>query len=208
MNLDQFKERWQALDAPPKSDSEMENIVAECRKKVRQFRVGLLLSDVVEIGTGLAMAFVWAFVFTHVFDQHKPLMLLGAAAILFICLVLAGARVLRLRNDKRAWVSVADEIDRQLYAVNQRIWLLRNVIWWYLTPAAVAIVTVLAAAGLEAGNAHLAVFLKRTGIYVGCCTLLYAGIYYLNQRAVRKYLLPLKADLESLLHELEDHSDP
>ncbi len=207
MNLDSFKERWQALDAPPKSDSEMEKIVAECRKKVRQFRAGLLLSDVLEIGTGLAMVYVWAFVFTRVFDRHKPLMLLGAAAILFICLVLAGARFLRHRNDKRAWVSVADEIGRQLYAVNQRIWLLRNVIWWYLTPAAMAIFTVLTAAGMDTGNAHLVGFLKNTGIYVVCCALLYAGIYYLNQRAVRKYLLPLKAELEGVLRDLEDHSD-
>ena len=204
MNLNKLKERWQVLDASLELNPQADDVIAACRMRLRQFRVGLLLSDILEIGTGLAMAWVWMFPFTREFPRHKPLMYLGAVAILFMCAFLAGARVLRHRNDKPAFVSVSDELRRQLYAVNQKIWLLRNVVWWYLAPAAIGILTVLIASGLETENPDLDKVLLIEGIMAACCVLLFIGIYYWNQRAVRKYLLPLKKNIEKNLHDISE----
>lgn len=204
MDLEKDKERWQALDDTLKPGIETDNVIAACRKRTREFRVGLLLSDMLEIGVGLAMAWVWAFKFTRIFVHHKPLMYLGATAILFICSFLGGARLLRYRNARKPGLSVSNELERQLYAVNQRIWLLRNLIWWYLSPCAIAIFTVLIAISLDTKKENLAGVLRFEGSYLLCCALLFAGIYWLNRRAVQKSLIPLKTELERVIGDIKE----
>lgn len=206
MDLDRFKQRWQAVDSSITLKPEADDVVAKCRARLSQFKLGLLISDILEIGTGLVMAWVWAFRFTREFPQHKPLIYLGALAILFVCAVLAVARFLRHRNAKPMLTSVSDELRRQLYAVNQRTWLLKNVLWWYLTPCAVAIGTVVIAINLHKGAAKLPSLMWANGTYVASCILLFVFIYWLNQRAVRKYLLPLKEEIESVLRDIEGES--
>ncbi|HOZ49982.1 MAG TPA: hypothetical protein PLO37_03540 [Candidatus Hydrogenedentes bacterium] len=203
MNLDKLRERWQALDASLTPNADADDVTAACRGRASEFRTKMLVSDILEIGTGLVMAWVWAFPFTRLFAGHKPLMYLGAAAILFVCAFLVGARVLRHRNAKPEFASVSDELRRHLYAVNQQIWLLRNLIWWYLLPAAFAILTVLIAVVLEAEKAHVNRVLINEAMYIPCCLLLFVGIYYWNQRAVRKDLLPLKKEVERILLDME-----
>ncbi len=216
MDLDDYKDVWQGLDDSVKSGVEADAVVATCRKRVKRFRVGLLVSDILEIGVGLVMVWVWLSPFNKVFSGHELLMSLGAGAIFFVCVFLAVARVLRHLRERRPFVSVSDGLLRQLYAVNQRIWLLRNLIWWYLTPCAIAILTVLIAVGTEVRKSHVTlaasgVDVKRNffigeGIYVFCCILVFVGVYYLNQRAVRKELLPLKENLEQLVRDIENGS--
>ena len=160
-----------------------------------------MLDNIVE---GLAMACVWGGWFPNLFPNNKPLIYLGTAAILFICAMLGGARYLRRRNAKPAHVSVFNELGNQMYAVNQRIWLLRNIIWWYLSPGALAILTVQLAVGFEQKKALVEWMLKTEALYLASCVLLFVGVYWLNQRAIRKYLLPLKQQLEKVLQDLKD----
>jgi hypothetical protein len=213
MNLKQLMEGWQELDNTPLPEPRIDDIIAACRKRVRKFRWELLFSDILEIGVGLAMVWVWAGVFPRHFPRHTGMMYVGAAAILFICVFLAGARILRYRNDKPAFVSVSDEISRQLYAVNQRIWLLRHLIWWYLLPGTVAAFTVWYAVAAEIlpklssleegrGTAYLILFLAEA-FAVLFSVGVDVGVYFLNQRALRQYLLPLKEDLTKILRDLK-----
>jgi hypothetical protein len=212
MNLKQLMERWQELDNTPLPEPRIDDIIAACRKRVRKFRWELLFSDILEIGVGLAMVWVWAGPFTRLFPQHPGMMYVGAAALLFVCVFLTVARVLRYRNDKPAFVSVSDEISRQLYAVNQRIWLLRHLIWWYLLPGTIAAFTVWYAAAAESlpsfssmeegrGTAYLILFLVEA-FAVTVCVCVDVGVYFLNQWGVRKYLVPLKEDLTKILRDL------
>jgi hypothetical protein len=82
--------------------------------------------------------------------------------------------------------------------VRHQIWLLRNVFWWYLLPLA---------AGLAISIAHSALALEQGDSsflvgYMVFCVLLFWGIWWLNQYAVRKTLQPRLDEIEALLGEL------
>jgi hypothetical protein len=81
-----------------------------------------------------------------------------------------------------------------------QIWLLRNVWWWYLLPLFVGanVCFTGTVARVEPQNA----------LRVGCgyfvfCVLLFWGIYWFNQFAVRKSLQPRLKELDALLEDLK-----
>ena len=89
-----------------------------------------------------------------------------------------------------------------MFQVNHQIWLLRNVFWWYLLPIAAAL-------GISIGYStwHARHF-GATAVMGWCvyglsCGLLYWGIYWVNQFAVRKSLDPRRQELEALLASLK-----
>ncbi len=71
-------------------------------------------------------------------------------------------------------------------------WLLKNVFWWYLAPLA---------AGLVIWFAYCNAYID-----IAVSLALYAGVYWLNQWAVRKELLPRKQELEQLRTGLQDNT--
>jgi hypothetical protein len=94
-------------------------------------------------------------------------------------------------------------IEDSLTQVNHQIWLLKNVLWWYLLPPGIGIIICF---GFFAWQLHVAgkpvlIGLLGRSSFVG---LVFLGVYLLNQRAVRKDLMPRKQELESLLKTLSD----
>jgi hypothetical protein len=85
--------------------------------------------------------------------------------------------------------------------VSHQIRLLQSVLWWYLLPLAAGL-------GIWTANALLrtihsgAASLSSWAIYLGICLLLFVGVYWLNQFAVRKYLQPRLQELDALLADL------
>jgi hypothetical protein len=72
--------------------------------------------------------------------------------------------------------------------------LLGSVLWWYLLPLGIGLLV-----ATWGAPTHLHAKIPATLIYIG----VYAFVYWLNQRARSKELLPLEAQLESLLHSAE-----
>jgi CubicO group peptidase (beta-lactamase class C family) len=82
----------------------------------------------------------------------------------------------------------------ELRKVQVQIDLLRSILWWYLLPLGVGVVVY---------NRGIAGSLWAWISYVAFVIALFVFIYWLNQRAVRKTLLPLKSEIEALLHSAE-----
>jgi len=89
-------------------------------------------------------------------------------------------------------------IEGSLFQVNHQIWLLKNILWWYLSPF-------VAAWGISVGVSIWQ--LRHVGLSAvigwGICILIYWGVYRLNQIAVRKDLEPRRQELEALLASLD-----
>src|SRR5262249_46631937 len=94
-------------------------------------------------------------------------------------------------------------VERSLSQVEHQIWLLRNVAWWALLPLAVS---VLAFVGQIAWHDRLFGWLTVlvTVVVVAVVGMVFAGVYRLNQTAVRCALEPRRRELQGLLASLKD----
>ena len=99
--------------------------------------------------------------------------------------------------------SLRQHVEHSLAQVEQQIWLLRNVLWGYLLPPSLAMLAFFGQIAWEmrAGGWWTALV---SGCMVAIVTVLYAGIYRLNQSAVRTELEPRRQELEALLLGLKD----
>jgi len=102
--------------------------------------------------------------------------------------------------------TLVDCVSRAIADQEDQIWLLRNVVWWYLLPFAVPIMIFFAHAAWDSRSSgvweSIAFFLVLTGFV----TALYVFIYWLNQAAVRKDLIPKRDALQSVLSSLTNET--
>jgi hypothetical protein len=122
---------------------------------------------------------------------HAAGSFVSAAGCLFV------ACFLYFRRVKASEKSYDENMHRYfvnaLAQVNHQVWLLRNVHYWYLLPLVPGIVI------LNFINPDLSkAWVTNTGMFV-----LFVFIYWLNQQAVKKQLLPLKAELEEIVLAME-----
>jgi hypothetical protein len=89
--------------------------------------------------------------------------------------------------------------------VEHQIWLLRNVLWWYLLPLMVPVFVFIGhVAWLERDDGWESVFEAVPAVAV--VVLVTVVIYWVNQLAVRKVLAPRRDELRNLLASLKDES--
>src|SRR5205085_2714290 len=86
--------------------------------------------------------------------------------------------------------SVEEAIRTEIRKVDVQIRLLRSVWWWYLLPLMVGVNLV-----FSGGSPSLAANLS----YALAVLLIYIFLYWLNQRAVNRNLIPMKTELEALI---------
>ena len=94
--------------------------------------------------------------------------------------------------------TVVESLRAELNAVRAQSQLLRSVLRWYLVPLGIGIL-VFTWGSFGGGSAGLVFNM----IYTIAVTAVYAWIYRLNQRARAKQLLPVEAQLQSLLRSAE-----
>jgi hypothetical protein len=80
--------------------------------------------------------------------------------------------------------------------VEVQIRLLRSVLWWYLAPCLIAVLAI----GLEGVN--LTNQWQRLSLGFAIVLLVFAGIYWLNQRCARMDLEPRRQRLQQILDDL------
>ncbi|MEZ6127569.1 MAG: serine hydrolase [Planctomycetaceae bacterium] len=93
-----------------------------------------------------------------------------------------------------------------LTQVEHQIWLLRNVFWWYLLPFTISLMSFFLQVSWEAASDWWDFSLDAAywSLYV---LVIYGGVYWLNQYAVRTQLEPRRQDLLKLVAGLEYESN-
>ncbi len=189
MNDDALKKLWQEQPLDPgQAIPTMEQLTAMKQKMTRFDRV-INRRDLGELIAALFGGGYFSFVF---FQIHSLTARVGCVVIV-LGMVLIMWRLLwnsRRQVKMEPNASVMDALKIELQKVEIQIGLLKSVFWWYILPIMVGVNIFFI--GMNHSNA------ERAGYFV-FTVLLGVFIYWLNQRAVRKQLLPLKTELESLL---------
>jgi hypothetical protein len=190
MSLDDAQAAWRSTPAP--SSEEFTGLVAKVRSAER-FEARIRGRDLVE--SAAALIVIAAFL-PALFSFPGWLSRIGAGIIIVhaiaIMVVLHGTR--RRRGGAPVAAPLKEFFLAELTRVDDQIYLLKNVGWWYIAPSMGGACLVLL--GLIGWNWPA---LGLCGTFIGF------GVYvcWLNQRAVRSHLLPLRESLVAAERELE-----
>ena len=201
MNDDELKKMWQQqpLRQPDVSPAQL---ISAMHKQTTQLRLTLLARDVRELAACIIVGVVFAIYF---FIFRAPIMRLGSlitvAGSIFIAWKILHAR--RTTPAAKPDATVLESLRAELHSVRSQSQLLRSVGWWYLLPLTVG--TLVFVWGMPSTNLALDLGFKIVFTLVSLA--LDVFIYWLNQWA-RAKLLPLEAQLESLIRTAENGEPP
>ncbi len=198
MNDQELKDLWQQqpVAAPavsaPQLISGMQTRMGELRRK-------LLVRDLRELA---ACVFVLIF-FGISFDGSDALMARIGDLIVMGSVVFIGWKIIYTRRatpSAKPDATTVESLRAELHSVRTQSQLLGSVLWWYLLPLAIGLL--LSAWGDRDSDGNFKIIF--TVVIVVCN----AAIYWANQRARTKQLLPAEAQLEALLHSAETGEPP
>lgn len=199
MDLDEYQQAWRAQSSQTRVTVDADLLLNEVRRNQRDFQAILVRRDFLEVGVSLLLLPVWFYLGAKTSSPWTwyltvPVLVWIAGFML----------VYRMRHPRKS--NEPDEpllrcVQRSLTEVEDQIWLLRNVFWWYLLPPTISILVFFAHMAWRASKNWLEALF--TGGFL-CVILLavYCFIDYINQRAVRLNLGPRRQELLALLASL------
>ncbi|MCI0333139.1 MAG: hypothetical protein L0228_07945 [Planctomycetes bacterium] len=190
MSLDDLQQTWQSQPSS-RLRIEPELLLRELRHNQRSFKRTIFWRDFREVFVAAAVAvlFIWDGLSGH----GWPWVLLGGTCIWVGGFILVD-RFRRRGRSARFGDSLLGCVEASLEDVEHQIWLLKNVLWWYILPPAVGMLIVFVHSTMnmeEASSLRWAVFAAT----VTFCGLVCAGVYWVNQYAVRASLEPRRQEL-------------
>jgi Na+/proline symporter len=198
MSFEDLQKTWQSQNPGAKLTINADVLLKEVRRNQRQFWATIFWRDVREVG----MCFLLALYFSYQgLRQHDWTDVLVGLACFGVGTFMVVDRLRQRRKQPATNDSLKACAESSLFQVNHQIWLLRNVFWWYLLPIMAALAVSM---GWSAWRTHRAGVSPVAGLVVSVlvCGLVYWGVYWANQFAVRKTLEPRRQELETLLASL------
>jgi len=176
-------------------------LLNEVQREQKNFRAIIFYRDFGEVGVALLLIPIW-FVLGAMTSSPWTWYLTVPALVWVAGFML----VYRMRHKQKP--SEPDEplllcVQRSLTEVEDQIWLLRNVFWWYLLPPSISITAFFAHTSwsLSLSEGWLTALISFV-VLAGFLFALYSFVYYLNQRAVRVQLEPRREELLALISSL------
>lgn len=200
MTFDELQKTWQSQQTGFKLTIDSHLLLRELKRNKKHFESAIFWRDVRE-GGGCFLMSVF-FLYQGLKMNLWPLFIV-ALLVVSVGVFLIVDRMAQKRKRPEPTGTLMGCIESSLAQVVHQIWLLKNVLWWYLLPLGVGI-------GIIVGYvAWMIRELPGMGliflfVYSVLGILLYWGIYHLNQWAVRKKLKPRKQELEQLLNSLKN----
>ena len=205
MNPDNLKAAWQAQGSRNWLTIDPDLLLKEVRRNERSFNAMIFWRDLREIGVSLVMVPVWFYLIARCSLPWTAYLMVPAL------LWVAGFMLVDRRRHKQHPPETGEPLGRRvassLAQVEHQIWLLRNVLWWYLLPPGLAILAFFGQIAwvIRAGGWWVVLVVAgMTAVEVA----IFGGVYWLNQRAVRSELEPRRQELQALLASLKDTDDP
>jgi hypothetical protein len=199
MNFEELQKAWQSQNPGATVTINTDLLLKEVRRNQHHFWMTIFWRDAREVG--VAAFLTWLFLHWAIHDREWTLYLLSLSCF-GVGLFMLVDRWLQRRKRPVTNDPLRSCIEASLLQVNHQIWLLKNVFWWYLLPLAAAIAISIGAGIWRTRQAGFSV-MRGWVIFVLFGVLVYWGVYWLNQFAVKKYLEPRRQELESLLAGLD-----
>ncbi len=203
MKLDELKEAWKSQDTRTTVQTVL--LLESIRKKQRRYNRYIWLRNIREGWiTILASVYFTCSAESDVVSKAQLWPFYLAMAILFGIGVF---RVLDNRRQKRRTLEYEDStlafIECSLLNINHRIWLLENMIWWWILPVVVGGILVIAQIVMVVGLQEPATLFWELGKGVGIACVILGVLYWGNLWTARKYWQPRKAELEDIADSLK-----
>ena len=200
MNFEDFQKAWQAQNAGATVTINADALLKEVQRNRRNFGATIFWRDVREVA---ACLFMTVFFLSCGIRQRDWSLDFLALCCLAVGVFFVADRVIQHRKRPMKHDSLQDCLAESLREVRHQIWLLKNIFWWYLLPILVGIGAVVGSKLWQQRHQVLTSLLGAAVIYLLVYGLVYAGVYWLNQYAVRKHLEPRRQELEALLASLK-----
>ncbi len=191
MNFDDIQKTWQQQNPAPRISISTEAILNELRRNQRSFTSTIFWRDFREVGAAAALVVYFGL---RVWHKHEWTDLLMAIGCLAVGLFILNDRRRQRHQKPDSSDSLKDFAHKSLLQVQHQIWLLRNVLWWYILPII---------APMMIGAAHTSHTLHEFGVHALFIAALGWCVYLLNQGAVKKVLEPRRRELEELMRNFD-----
>ena len=221
MNLEELQHAWENQTCPEDllGIEDPEILVKRFQAKSKGFTHTIFWRDFSEsmVAFAVAIFFFWVSAKDSLLTAGIP-----AACMSFVGVFIIVDRVLQRRKQPEASESVLLNIRAALAKVEHQIWLLRNVMWWYLGPIYIGTMFFIYATLTlplpwsevpwsempQFDSLFALVFVGGGFVFVAA---VFAGVnvflYVVNQRAIGNDLEPRRAELAELLDSLETPED-
>jgi 4-hydroxybenzoate polyprenyltransferase len=202
MDPDDLKEAWREQASRGRLTVDAARLDEEVRKR-RQFDSVLFWRDVREVGVSLVMIPVWIYMGVEL--SLPWAWYLAVPAFLWIAGYMLADRRIQRRREAGPGEPLRRHVESSLRQVEHQIRLLRNVLWWYLLPLAVPMLAFFGQVSwrVRAIGSWWGSFVFFT-IGAAIVVAVFAGVYKVNQVAVRDDLEPRRRELRALLADLDD----
>jgi hypothetical protein len=191
MSLDDLQTTWQSQkEASVRIQPEM--LLNELRRNQRNFKRTIFWRDFREVLVAAVMTVFFAY--QGISGRGWPWVLLGATC-LFVGGFILVDRFRRRGRAARLGDSLVGCVEASLEDVEHQMWLLKNVFWWYLLPLAIGMVVVLVFMATDVDDLPAWIRWVTFSVMGLFCALVFAGVYWINQVAVRAHLEPRRQEL-------------
>jgi CubicO group peptidase (beta-lactamase class C family) len=195
MDLDSFQKAWQSQSSQTRVTVDADLLRKEVQRSEQNFRLTILRRDFREIAVSLVMLPLWFYLGHR--NASPWTWWLGIPAITWICVFFLVDRIRHKQSTGETGEALLDCVNSSLTQVEHQIWLLRNVFWWYLLPCMIALLAFFGQVAWRSSTSILE-FLCTLGSSALFLLVVYGFVYWLNQRAVRRTLVPRREELLSL----------
>ena len=137
MNPDNLKQAWQTQSSQTRLTIDAELLLEEVRRNQQYFAATIFWRDVREVGTALLLVPVWLYLgvkFSLPWTWY-----LTVPVLVWVAGYMLADRMRHRRQPPEPGEPLRQHVESSLAQVEHQIWLLRNVLWWYLLPLALSI---------------------------------------------------------------------
>ncbi len=203
MDPDDIKQTWRAQSSQTRLTIDAELLLKEVRRNQRYFSAMIFWRDVREVGTALLMVPLWFYLGVKL--SLPWTWYLGVPALIWVAGYMLVDRMRHNRQPPEPGEPLRRCVESSMAQVEHQIWLLRNILWWYLLPPSLAALAFFGQAAwqVRAGGWLMALVILAL---LSMVMTIFFYVYRLNQDAVRSELVPRRQELEALLMSLKDET--
>jgi hypothetical protein len=199
MTPDNFQEAWQSQSSQTRVTIAADLLLKEVQRNQEDFQATIMGRDIREVGVSLLMIPLWFFL--GAMWSLPWSWYLTVPALIWIAGFILFDRIRQCRQSIATGEPLVESVRESLTQVDHQIWLLKNIVWWYLLPPTISLLAFFAHATWKTSrdwSGSIPPMLIVVSVY--------AFVYYVNQLTVRTQLEPRREELLTLLAGLKDET--